>query len=338
MSHRRAHRALLGVVGIAALAAGCASAPAAGPSTPTGAAGAANAADAGSGELFPITVAGSRLVSVAPIVLGLEHDVFAKHGLDVTLDLDTADLAGIPSLVAGRVEITNAETVTLLAAASEGHPVQLILPSAASTGVKGDDYGALLVAGDSPIQSPKELEGKVVSANSLSNIAALAVREAVRADGGDPTAIELVEVAFPDVPTALANGTISAAWVVEPFKAAAEAGGARAIGWGFEDIAPEVTVSSWITTTTFAAEHPDIVAAFKAAVQESYAYARDHPDETKQTFPEVTSISAEVANTVRLTSWKDEVSPEELELVLAAAQDFGLVTKPVDLQALVFKE
>ncbi|MDR2564844.1 MAG: ABC transporter substrate-binding protein [Bifidobacteriaceae bacterium] len=291
----------------------------------------------GGGELTTVTVASSRLSHLAAIVLGDEQGIFAKHGLELSLDLDSADLAGIPAVAAGRVNFGNGETVSLLAAASEGIEVVAVLPASASTGVRGEDYGALLVSGDSPIQSPRELEGKTVSSNSLTNIASLAVREAVRADGGDPSKLNLVEVNFPDVPTALENGTIDAAWVIEPFKSAAIAGGARAIGWGFEDIADEVTVSTWITSAKFAEEHADVVSAFKAAAQESYQYARDHEDQAKAVIPTITSITPEVANTVVLTSWKDEVTVAELQRVLDAAKDFGLVTKEPDLEALIFK-
>ena len=41
--------------------------------------------------------------------------------------------------------------------------------------------------------------------------------KAVQDDGGDPTTIEFVEVAFPDAQAQLDAGNIDAAWVPDPF-------------------------------------------------------------------------------------------------------------------------
>lgn len=324
----RSRLAALGVAGLIALAACSGGDPDLPDDSPDGA----------DGELQTLTVASSRVSHLAAILLGVEQGFFEDEGIDLQLDLDSADLTGVPAVASGRVDIGNADLVTLLSAVSEGIGVTAILPASASTGVRGDDYGALLVGPDSTIQGAAELEGRTVSSNSLTNIAALAVREAVRADGGDPSQIELVEVAFPDVPTALETGTIDAAWVIEPFKSAAIDRGARVIAWGFSDIAPEVTVSSWITSPEFAAENPDLVSAFKRAAQTSYEYARENPDEAKAIIPTFTQIDAEVAAAVTLTSWKDELTVAEIEAVLVAAQDFGLITSDPDISALVFDD
>jgi NitT/TauT family transport system substrate-binding protein len=287
--------------------------------------------------LTTIRVGSSRLSHLAAIVIGQQQGFFEDHGLELELELDNAELTGVPALIGGQIDFGNSDLVSLLAATSEGIPIQAILPASASTGIRGEDYGALLVGPDSTIQSPRELEGKVVSSNILTNIAALAVREAVRADGGDPDQLELIEVNFPDVPTALVTGSVEASWCIEPFKSAAIAQGARVIAWGFEDIYPEVTVSAWITSTDFATKNPALVQAFKAATQESYEYARAHLDDVKAILPEITSVSPEVAQSVILTSWKDELTEAELAKVLASAKSAGLVTKDPDLTQVLFR-
>ncbi len=330
MSRRPLTATLLAAAGVLLVAACSASPTAAGPSDGTTAGTAA-----GEQELYPLTVTSQPLSHVVPLILGQEQGFFADHGIDLRLDTSNADAVSVPTVLSGQVAISNADLTTLLAASSRGLGVTAVVPASASTGVAGADYGALVVPAGSAVTRASELEGKVVSSNSLTNIAAAAAREAVAADGGDPDAIELVEVPFPDVPAALSSGSVDAAWVVEPFLTAALSQGATAVGWGFTDLAEDLTVSAWYTSQEFAAAEPEVVEGFRAAVRESYAYARDHEDEVRATIPEFTSIPAEVAAKITITGWQDDISESALTKLTGYAKRDGLITDDPDLDTFV---
>ncbi|MGW5015385.1 ABC transporter substrate-binding protein [Micromonospora chalcea] len=287
--------------------------------------------------LTTVRLASSPLGHLAPIYLAQERGIFAKHGLKVEVDTETSDLTSVPAVLAGKVDFATGDLTTLIVARSKGLDVKAVVPASASTGKEGADYGALVVKGDSGITSAKQLEGKTVSVNILTNIAAAAAREAVRADGGDPTKVKLVEIPFPQAPAAVSTGRVDGAWVVEPFLSAAKAQGAVPVGWGFTDLAPDLTVSAWYAAGSYASKNAKTVTAFRDAVREAYAYARDHEDEVRAKIPTFTEIKPEVAAKITLTGLRDEVSRQAAEKLAGYAQRDGLITTTPDLDELILK-
>ncbi|MEU7713122.1 ABC transporter substrate-binding protein [Micromonospora chalcea] len=287
--------------------------------------------------LTTVRLASSPLGHLAPIYLAQERGIFAKHGLKVEVDTETSDLTSVPAVLAGKVDFATGDLTTLIVARSKGLDVKAVVPASASTGKEGADYGALVVKGDSGITSAKQLEGKTVSVNVLTNIAAAAAREAVRADGGDPAKVKLVEIPFPQAPAAVSTGRVDGAWVVEPFLSAAKAQGAVPVGWGFTDLAPDLTVSAWYAAGSYTSKNAKIVTAFRDAVREAYAYARDHEDEVRAKIPTFTEIKPEVAAKITLTGLRDEVSRQAAEKLAGYAQRDGLITTTPDLDELILK-
>src|SRR5262249_54953755 len=76
---------------------------------------------------------------------------------------------------------------------------------------------ALIVAKNSPLKQPKELEGTTVGVVGLASVSALAVREWMRQSGIDLEKVKLVELGFPEMAAAVVRGTVSAAFLGEPF-------------------------------------------------------------------------------------------------------------------------
>lgn len=292
-------------------------------------------ATSGGDELTTVTLASSPLGHLAPIYIAQERGIFAEHGLEIEVDTETSDLTSVPSVLAGKVDFSTGDLTTLIVARAQGLDVKAVVPASASTGVEGEDYGALVVAGDSGITSPKQLEGKTVAVNILTNIAAAAAREAISVDGGDPETVKLVELPFPQVPAAISTGQVDGAWVVEPFLSAAKAEGAVPIGWGFTDLAEDLTVSAWYTSGDFATENAETVEAFRAAIHEAYAYAREHEDEVRAIIPTFTEIPPEVAEKITITGWRDEVSRTAAEKLVDYALRDELITEAPDLDELI---
>ncbi|MFJ5545207.1 ABC transporter substrate-binding protein [Micromonospora chalcea] len=287
--------------------------------------------------LTTVRLASAPLGHLAPIYLAQDQGIFARHGLKVEVDTETSDLTSVPAVLAGKVDFATGDLTTLIVARSKGLDVKAVVPASASTGKAGADYGALVVKGDSGITSAKQLEGKTVSVNILTNIAAAAAREAVRADGGDPAKVKLVEIPFPQAPAAVGAGRVDGAWVVEPFLSTAKAQGAVPVGWGFTDLAPDLTVSAWYAAGSYASKNAKTVTAFRDAVREAYAYAREHEDEVRAKIPTFTEIKPEVAAKITLTGLRDEVSRQAAEKLAGYAQRDGLITTTPDLDELILK-
>jgi NitT/TauT family transport system substrate-binding protein len=275
------------------------------------------------------------IVDVAPLYLGQKKGFFEERGLKLEFSSAQGGAAIVPGAVSGQFQFGFSNMTSLMIARSNDVPVKAVANGIASTGVAGKDFEALTVKGDSPIKSPKELEGKKVAINTLKNINETAVRASVRKAGGDPDAVELVELAFDQMPAALDAGRVDAAMVVEPALATVKSQGGREIANPMIDIAPKLTVAMYFTSTRYAQENPETVKKFQEATAESLAYADAHPDEVREIVTTYTKIPADVLAKVTLPKWPAEPDRAGIEELAKLGREDGLFEKAPDLDELL---
>ncbi|KMS76672.1 nitrate ABC transporter substrate-binding protein [Streptomyces viridochromogenes] len=292
-------------------------------------------AGASSGGVTTVKLGLIPIVDVAPLYLGQKQGFFEKQGLKLEFTPAQGGAAIVPGVVSGQFQFGFSNVTSLMVAQTNGLPVQAVANGIASTGVRGKDFNGLMVKKDSPVKSPKRLEGKKVAINTLKNINETAVRQAVRKAGGDPDKVELVEMAFDQMPAALDQGQIDAACVVEPATATIRSQGGREIASPLVDVAPEVTVAMYFTSTQYAQQHPDVVKKFQDATAESLAYAEAHPDEARQIVTTYTKIPASVLEQVILPKWPSEPNRASIEALMKLGEEDGLFKKTPDLDALL---
>src|SRR4051812_23896095 len=243
-------------------------------------------------EPAKLTVAAIAIVDVAPLHLGKAKGWFAAEGLDVTVQGTQGGAETVPGVVSGQYQLGYANVVSLLLAHAKGLPLKIIAAgnfSAGSTG-KGDDFGGVVVPADSAVKTLKDLEGKTLAVNQVNNIGGVTVRAAMRKAGGDPDKLSLVELRFPGMPAAPGQHRVEGAGVVEPFLPVARNDGARVIDWNFADAVPSLMIGAYFTTVDYAAQHPDVIKRFVAAINKSLTYAAGHSDEARASLLTYTKI------------------------------------------------
>ncbi|WBB64390.1 ABC transporter substrate-binding protein [Streptomyces sp. WMMC500] len=275
------------------------------------------------------------IVDVAPIYLGEKKGFFKSRGIELTLEAGQGGAAIVPGVVSGQFQFGFSNTTSLMVAQNQNIPVQGVVNGVASTGKQGEDFGAIMVSEDSPIRSAGDLAGKKVAVNTLKNIGDTSVRESVRKAGGDPEGVEFTEIGFPQMPAALANGDVDAAWVVEPAQAAIKAEGGRVIASNYVDVAPDLTVAMYFTSQKLAEENPELVAEFTAAMKESLAYADAHPDEVRQILTTYTEIDGKILDGMILPKWPAEPDKASLERLAELGVADGVLTEAPDMGKLV---
>ncbi|GAA2300802.1 ABC transporter substrate-binding protein [Streptomyces kunmingensis] len=296
-----------------------------------------------SGSRSPTNAAGETTVKlgvipildVAPIYLGQKKGFYQKHGLRLALTTAQGGAAIVPAVVSGQFQFGFSNAMSLMIAQSNGVPVEGVVNGVNSTGKPGADFGAVVVKKGSSLKTAKDLEGKKVAVNTLKNINDTTVRESVRKAGGDPSEVDFVELAFDQMPAALAGGQIDAAQVVEPALATVKAQGGRVIASNFTDTAPNLTVAMFFTSATYAKNHPDIVEKFTAATKESLAYADQHPDEVRQILTTYTKIPAATLDSLVLPRWPTTADRSSLEKLAELGEQDGQFRKAPDLDALL---
>ncbi|MGO1183553.1 MAG: ABC transporter substrate-binding protein [Micrococcaceae bacterium] len=289
-------------------------------------------------ELQSITVGVMPLVDLAPLHLGVETGIFESHGLDVELVAAQGGAAIIPAVTSGQYEFGFSNPTSLIVANSRGVDVKIIAPGGTSSGDEETDYGATVVPADSGISSASDLEGRSVAVNTLNNISDSTVKEAVRNDGGDPAALDLIELPFPDMIPAIEQGNVDAAFLVEPFLTMGLEEGLEPIAWNWIEVSPDLTASAYFTSGDLAEQQPELVEQFQAAIAESATYAEEHPDETREILTSYTQISEDLAQTIRLPRWVESVNEDSLERLIEISDEDGLLADPVALDDLILQQ
>ncbi|MGW0872172.1 ABC transporter substrate-binding protein [Streptomyces sp. NPDC002740] len=275
------------------------------------------------------------IVDVAPVYLGVKQGFYEKHGLKLSITTAQGGAAIVPGVVSGQFQFGFSNMTSLMVAQSNNVPVQAVSNGIASTGLQGKDFGAITVKKSSPLKSAKDLEGKKVAINTLKNINETAVRESVRKAGGDPDRVKFVELAFDQMPAALDSGQIDAAMVVEPALATVKSQGGVEIASPLVDVAPNLTVAMYFTSTQYAQKNPDLVKKFQEATAESLAYADAHPDEVRQIVTTYTKIPTAVLAQVTLPKWPAEANRSSIEALEKLGEQDKLFKSTPDLEKLL---
>ncbi|QEP06105.1 ABC transporter substrate-binding protein [Glutamicibacter sp. ZJUTW] len=303
-----------------------------GSGSPSG--GADSSADA-QGSLEQITVGVIPIVDTAPIWLGEAKGFFAAEGLDLEIETATGGSAIVPGIQSGSYDFAFSNLISVMVANDKGLDMEFVANGISTTGDESSDVGSVLVKGDSKISSPKDLAGKKVSVNNLSNIGDTTIKSIVEADGGDPESIEFVEVPFPDAPAALENGIVDAAWILEPFQSSAMDAGAKMLSANFAEFDPELDVAGYFTSAQYAQENPEVTQKFTTAMNKSLDYAQQHPDQVRDIVGTYTKISEDVRAGMVLPRFRADFNREAVQKLGDAAQSYGTLSKPVDIEKLL---
>lgn len=301
-----------------------------------GSSGDASAGNGGESELEEITVGVMPIVDTAAIWLGVEQGIFEEHGLDVTLEVAQGGAAIVPAVVSGDYDFGFSNIVSLFVASDQGLPLTMLTPGAATTGDTSSDVGAVLAMPDSGISDPADLAGKTVAVNTLDNIGDVTVSEVVSQAGGDAESIEFVEMGFPDMPAAVVEGQVDAAWILEPFTTIAQNQGAEVVTYNFAEVDPELLIASYFTTEQYAQQESETTDAFTAAMTESLEFAEQNPEDTRAILSTYTEIAPEVQESMVMPAYPSEFPADSVQNLADLAHEHGLTSEPVDTSELTY--
>lgn len=287
----------------------------------------------GDGELTSVTIGAIPIVDTAASHLGLEQGFFEEEGIDLTIENTDGGAAAMAGVVSGNYEFAFGNMISVMVAHEEGLPVQYVTNGNSVEGSE-DGFGAVVVPEDSDIQSAADLPGKTVSTNNLANITGATVNYAVEQDGGDPSTIEYVELAFPDMPAAVMNGQVDAAMVVEPFLTQAINQGARVVSWNFQAI-PNLDIAGYFTTTEVIQSEPELVESFTRAMNNSLQYAADNPEEVRDVVGTYTEISEDTLAEMNMPVFRTDFNREAAQTLGEAATRYGTLSEEPDLDTIL---
>lgn len=295
----------------------------------------ATSADGGGDELTSVRVNVSPVGDQVPVWMADDLGYYEEEGLEVDVNIGAGGAEFIPALLSGDIDFALVNPTTLYVALDQGLEVVVVSGMSESRGTEGEDLAAILVAGDSDIETAADLEGRSVAVNTLNSILLTTGRESIRQADGDPDAAEYVEIGLPDQLAQLEAGNVDAMVGVEPFVTQAIDAGARAIAWPFVDAAPNLTTSVVVTTPEMIEEQPEVVDGFVAALSRASDYAMENTDEARATMSNFTDIEADLLARLVLPVWTTEINRDSA-LALAELQlEDGLISELPDIDAIL---
>ena len=225
---------------------------------------------------------------VAPLLYAVKTGLFEKAGLDVQiLRGPTSGAAVAAAILGGTYDIGKSSISTIFDAHMKGLPFTIVAPAAVYD--SRSPFGGLIVAKSSPIQSGKDLSGKVVGLASLSDITGIGTDAWTDHSGGDRHTLHYVELPMTAMAAAIDQGRIDAGEVVYPPLASALASGKVRLIPVLTAIAPTFLLSAWIARSDWAGAHRDTVKTFNRVLTQAAAYANAHHSETAPLVSEFTA-------------------------------------------------
>lgn len=216
----------------------------------------------------------------------LKKNVLTHYGKSYTLDMTftrgTPEAAAL--LAAGQADLATLSFSAFATVIAKGAvPGGLtILSDNYQDGHPGNATNTFFVLKDSPIKSVGDLKGKKVGINAFGSAVDLVLRVVLKKSGLDPRRdVEIVEVAFPNMASAIREKRIDCGVLVIPFLAAeSPKGDLRALFTG-GDAFGSSSVIFQVTTDAFLKAHEDAVRGFLSDYVTGLAWYYDPANRAK---------------------------------------------------------
>jgi NitT/TauT family transport system substrate-binding protein len=175
----------------------------------------------------------------------------------------------VESLKVRKVEATFILAPLAMVLREQGVPIHIVY-------LGHRDGSTVMVRKDSPARTLRDLAGKTFARPSRFSNQYLVITKLMEDQGMQPGDIHFVDMAPPDMPAALASGSIDAYFVGEPFAAKAEMAGTGRVLYHAKDIWPHFISCVLVVRDELIAEHPEVVRDLVRGIAESGEWAEHH--------------------------------------------------------------
>jgi NitT/TauT family transport system substrate-binding protein len=269
----------------------------------------------------------------AELFYGVDMGFFKKAGLDVDIQFFNNGSAIAAAVAAGALDLGLSDLMSVINAHARGLPFVYAAPGLLST-LKAPTFG-LLVPPNSPIRDAKDFNGKTVAVSGLRNIAQIAASAWIDANGGDSKTVHFVEVPFPALVPALAQGKIDASAANEPWMTLATDKGNRLVFMEKGALAPAFLLSGWVTTRDWARKNPGPLARFVGAIREIATWANKNPQASAPILAKYTKLDVAVVERMHRGQFAERFDPGYVQPVIDAAAKYGVISAGFPAAAII---
>jgi len=283
-----------------------------------------------SGKPATVRVEDTAGVPSAFLEYGVQKGFFKKRKLTVKVKPGQGGATVVPAVVSGSIDIGGSNLVSVLLAQGKNIPLKIVAPGTFVQTDRKKDFSAILVAKDSDIRSPKDLEGKTLAVNTLKNVAEVTAKQSLGKQGVDVSRVKLTEVDFPDMNAAIEQGRVDAAFVIEPFVTQGVAAGSRIVTRPYVGTKPGLQIGCYFTSEEYLSKNGDVVKRFHEGVAETAKSIADDPASFRKFLPTASEIPPPAAQKVILPAWKADSDQASLDLTATLMQRYDIADKKPD--------
>ena len=268
-----------------------------------------------------------KIVDNAAMFVGMDKGFFKAEGLE----LETVPMAGgaviVQGVTSGDLQIGWTNVISLYQAHVEGFDFKLVAGGA--TNVKGtNESHTLQVLKSSPIKSAKDLEGKTVAVNTLSNIVQLMAMAWIDKNGANSGRVKFVEVPFPQMEAGLVAGKVDAISVHEPFATAAvQKGQTRVLAHPWSEVIPKFLIASWFASEKWIQKNKEMVQAFIRAINRGIDAIHADPEGSRNSMVKWAGLPADLSGKIGLPLFEKGVSEKDLQGTIDLTAKYKMIAR-----------
>lgn len=286
-------------------------------------------------EVVEINLGVLPIAPSAAVQYGLDEGIFEEHGFDVTLNQGQGAAAMLPAVQTGDMDIAVGNALSVLVAVDQGLDMR-ILTGYSHSYAEGDDINGTVVRADDDIESWSDLEGQKAAVNVLNGQGDLTIMEAVNQDGGDPSAVDLTEVDFPDMEAQLDRGNIDAAWLPEPFlNQTLSNDDFELLGQPNQEVIPGLPTMISFTSGNYAEENPEAVERFQEAMDDVLVQAKEDDGGTADALATFLDMPEDSAADVRMEEFDSDPRIDQLSTMADLMVDYNFIDEQIDFDSVV---
>lgn len=296
-------------------------------------AGAGAGADSGDGDPRTLRIAHNSNAAALPVQVAMAEGIFEKHDLKVEFT-KVENIGTLPGTLGRSFDIALSVPTTVIAAAQQGIPVTQV--SGATIDVQDNPTGFVIGSKKAGITDIKQLAGKTLGVLTETGTTHIATKAWLKNEGVDPASVKIVQVDGPAQADQLAAGRIDAVETVMPFATNILADpDAVNLGDPYLELAPELSAILWVAKQDFAAQNADVLADFRAALDESAEFIAGNDEQARTVLKEYTGLPDAAIKAAKLPTYTTEIRPQDMKVWLEAMKEADGFTGDVDLDALV---
>ncbi|MBP2340503.1 ABC transporter substrate-binding protein [Saccharothrix coeruleofusca] len=270
------------------------------------------------------------VVDVAPLRLAINDKLFERAGLQVQLVPLNNEDEGIKQLDT-TLDVTWASHVNLFQAVAEGTQLQ----------IQGEAYQAgansmALVTIDSRYDSPGALPTPKIAVNSTVDLGALTTKAVLDTAGVGKQGIQLREMAFEQMVSAMQAKQVDAAWMIEPHITKAQRDiGARIVTDTATGPTKELPMSGYASSKKFADDNPNTLALFRSVLRDAQQAATNNKLAVQDALTSYIDVDQQTAALVSVGTFPLSLNPVRLQRVADLMETEDVLPGRLDVQGLL---